>query len=97
MVLSCSWDPDQDLQSWSKLLTWYDLSCIISVGGDGGGLCPSIKIRRGGGGGGGGGGGLGGGFRGGLSPCCKIHRGGGGGDYVLVVKFMGGLCPCIQK
>ena len=46
----------------------------------GGGLCPSCKIQRGGGGGGG------------VWPSCKIQRGGGGrGDYVLVVKFSGGI------
>ena len=31
--------------------------------------------------------------KGGLCPRCKIHR----GDYVPVTKFMGGLCPPIQK
>ena len=44
-MLSDSLDPDQDLQSRSKLLTWYDV-------------------------------------------CCNIR---GGGDYVLVVKFSGGI------
>ena len=44
-MLSDSLDPDQDLQSGSKLFTWYDV-------------------------------------------CCSI---GGGGDYVLVVKFSGGI------
>ena len=62
-MLSDSLDPDQDLQSGSKLFTWYGVRYIIR--GDyvlvvkfGGGLCPSCKIRR--------------------------------GDYVLVVKFSGG-------
>ena len=44
-MLSCSLDPDQDLQSGSKLLTGYDVRCIIR----GGGLCPSCKIQWGGG------------------------------------------------
>ena len=43
-MLSCSLDPDQDLQSGSKLVTWYDVCCNIR----GGGLCPSCKIQRGG-------------------------------------------------
>ena len=42
-MLSDSLDPDQDLQSGSKLLTWYDVCCNIR-----GGLCPSCKIQRGG-------------------------------------------------
>ena len=32
-MLSCSLDPDQDLQSGSKLVTWYDVCCNIR-GGD---------------------------------------------------------------
>ena len=56
-MLSCSLDPDQDLQSGSKLVTWYDVCCNIRGGG------------------------------GGLWPSCKTQR----GDYVLVVKFMGGI------
>ena len=28
-MLSCSLDPDQDVQSGSKLLTGYDVRCII--------------------------------------------------------------------
>ena len=44
-MLSCSLDPDQDLQSGSKLFTWYDVCCNIREGG--GGLCPSCKIQRG--------------------------------------------------
>ena len=42
-MLSCSLDPEQDLQSGSKLFTWYDVCCNIK-----GGLCPSCKIQRGG-------------------------------------------------
>ena len=44
-MLSDSLDSDQDLQSRSKLFTWYDVCCNIR----GGGLCPSCKIQRGGG------------------------------------------------
>ena len=44
IILSCSLDPDQDLQSGSKLFTCYDVCCNIR----GGGLCPSCKIQRGG-------------------------------------------------
>ena len=33
-MLSCSLDPDQDLQSGSKLFTWYDVCCKIGGGGD---------------------------------------------------------------
>ena len=47
-MLSDSLDPDQDLQSGSKLVTWYDVCCNIRGGG--GGLCPSCKVQRGGGG-----------------------------------------------
>ena len=74
-MLSDSLDPDQDLQSGSKLLKWYDVCCNRM---EGGGLCPSCKIQRGdyvlvvkftGGGGG-------------LCPSCKIH----GGDFVHVYK-----------
>ena len=89
-MLSDSLDPDQDLQSGSKLLTWYDVCCNRMGGGGGGyvlvgkfsgggggmGLCPSCKIHRGGGGG--------------LCPSCKIH----GGDFVHVHKNeQGGFCP----
>ena len=84
-MLSDSLDPDQDLQSGSKLVTWYNACCNIR-GGDyvlfvkiqQGGLCPSCKIQRGG-----------------LCPSCKIH----GGDFVHVYKneqggfVWGGLCP----
>ena len=69
-MLSCSLDPDQDLQSGSKLFTWYDVCCNRMGGGGGyvlvvkfsvggGGLCPSCKIHRRG-----------------LCPSCKIHGGG---------------------
>ena len=79
-MLSCSLDPDQDLQSGSKLVTWYDVCCNIRGGGlcpsckiQWGGLCPSCKIQRGG-----------------LCPSCKIH----GGDFVHVYKNeQGGFCP----
>ena len=69
IILSCSLDPDQDLQSGSKLFTWYDVCCnrmggggyvlVVKFSGGGGGLCPSCKI-----------------YRGGLCPSCKIHGGG---------------------
>ena len=36
-MLSCSLDPDQDLQSGSKLDTWYDECCNSRGGGGGGG------------------------------------------------------------
>ena len=75
-MLLDSLDPDQDLKSGSKLVSWYDVCCNI---GGGGGLCPSCKIQRGG-----------------LCPSCKIQRG-GGGDYVLVVKFMGGILSTYTK
>ena len=78
IILSCSLDSDQDLQSGSKLFTWYDV-CCNRMGGGGGGLCPSCKIQREE-----------------LCPSCKIHRG-GGGDYVLVVKFMGGILSTYTK
>ena len=42
-MLSNSLDPDQDLQSGFKLVTWYDVCCNIR-----GGLCPSCKIQQGG-------------------------------------------------
>ena len=68
IMLSCSLDPDQDLQSVSKLFTWYDVCCNIRGGGlcpsckiQWGGLCPSCKIQQGG-----------------ICPSCKIHGGGGG-------------------
>ena len=76
---SDSLDPDQDLQSGSKLVTWYDVCCNIRGGLcpsckiQQGGLCPSCKIQRGG-----------------LCPSCKIH----GGDFVHVYKNeQGGFCP----
>ena len=31
-MLSCSLDPDQDLQSGSKLDTWYDVCCNLRGG-----------------------------------------------------------------
>ena len=34
-MLSCSLDPDQDLQSGSKLVTWYDVCCNMRGGGVG--------------------------------------------------------------
>ena len=88
-MLSCSLDPDQDLQSGSKLDTWYDVCCNLRGGGLcpsckiqwGGGLCPSCKIQRGG-----------------LCPSCKIH----GGDFVHVYKneqggfVRGGFCPTLS-
>ena len=52
-MLPDSLDPDQDLESGSKLSTWYDVCCNIRGDFVRGGLCPSCKIQRGGGGGGG--------------------------------------------
>ena len=51
-MLSCSLDPDQDLQSGSKLFTWYDVKFsggdyVLVVKFTGGGLCPSCKIHGG--------------------------------------------------
>ena len=46
-MLSCRLDPVQDLQSGSKLLTLYDVCCIIRGGGRLGGLRPSCKIHGG--------------------------------------------------
>ena len=72
IILSCSLDPDQDLQSGSKLFTWYDV-CCNRMGGGGGGYVLVVKFSGGdyvlvvkftGGGG--------------LCPSCKIHGGGGG-------------------
>ena len=78
-MLSDSLDPDQDLQSESKLFTWYDVCCNIrgelcpSCKILRGGLCPSCKIQRGG-----------------LCPSCKILE----GDFVHVYKNeQGGFCP----
>ena len=59
-MLSDSLDPDQDLQSGSKLFTWYDVCCNIRGGGGGGG------------GGGWVGGGGGGGSRSGLTTRVQI-------------------------
>ena len=45
-MLSCSLDPDQDLQSGSKLFTWYDVCC--NIGGEGGGgYVLLVKFSRG--------------------------------------------------
>ena len=44
-MLSESLDPDQDLQSGSKLFTWYDVCCIISSGG----IMSYVKCSGGGG------------------------------------------------
>ena len=91
-MLSDSLDPDQDLQSESKLFTWYDVCCNIRGGGGGGGGIPSgrdyvlvvkfsgrdyvLVVKFSGGGG--------------LCPSCKIH----GGDFVHVYKNeQGGFCP----
>ena len=46
-MLSDSLDPDQDLQSGSKLFTWYDVCCNIK-GGD---YVLVVKFSGGGGGG----------------------------------------------
>ena len=43
-MLSCSLDPYQDLQSGSKLFTWYDVCCNIRVGGD---YVLFVKFSRG--------------------------------------------------
>ena len=51
-MLSCSLDPDQDLQSGSKLFTWYDV-CCNRMGGGGGVYVLVVKFSGGGGGGGG--------------------------------------------
>ena len=45
-MLSDSLGPDQDLQSRSKLFTWYDVCCNIGGGGD------FVSFFGGGGGGG---------------------------------------------
>ena len=89
-MLSCSLDPDQDLQAGSKLVTWYDVCCNIRGGGglcptckiQRGGLCPSCKIQQGG-----------------LCPSCKIH----GGILSMYTKMSrggfvrGGFCPTLNK
>ena len=94
-MLSDSLDPDQNLQSGSKLFIWYDVCCNIRGdfvrGGGGGGLCPSCKIHQGD-----------------YVLVVKFTRGdyvlvvkfiGGGGDFVHVYKneqgefCAGGLCP----
>ena len=87
-MLSDSLDPDQDLQSGSKLFIWYDVCCNIRgdfIRGVGGGDYVLVVKFSGGGdyvlvvkfsGGG-------------LCPSCKIH----GGDFVHVYKNeQGGFC-----
>ena len=85
-MLSCSLDPNQNLQSGSKLVMWYDVCCNIRGGLcpsckiQQGGLCPSCKIQRGG-----------------LCPSCKIH----GGILSTNTKISrggfvrGGFCPTL--
>ena len=46
-MLSDSLDPDQDLQSGSKLLTWYDVVCCNRMGGGGGGYVLVVKFSGG--------------------------------------------------
>ena len=49
-MLSDSLDPDQDLQSGSKLFTWYDVCCNIRGGGgisSGGDYVLVVKFSRG--------------------------------------------------
>ena len=80
-MVSDSLDPDQDLQSGSKLFTWYHVCCNIRGGGgyvlvvkfSGGDYVLVVKFSGGG-----------------LCPSCKIH----GGDFVHVYKNeQGGFCP----
>ena len=83
-MLSDSLVPDQDLQSGSKLVTWYDVCCnirgdyVLVVKFSGGDYVLVVKFSGGG-----------------LCPSCKIH----GGDFVHVYKneqggfVRGGLCP----
>ena len=101
IILSCSLDSDQDLQSGSKLFTWYDVIEWGGGGGGGGGYVLVVKfsgrnyvlvVKFTGGGGG-------------LCPSCKIH----GGDFVHVYKNEqgrfcpggggggGGFCPTLPK
>ena len=47
IILSCSLDPDQDLQSGSKLFTWYDVCCNRMGGGGGGGYVLVVKFSGG--------------------------------------------------
>ena len=54
IMLSCSLDPDQDLQSGSKLFTWYDVCCdikgyVLVVKFSGGDYVLVVKFSRGGG------------------------------------------------
>ena len=78
-MLSCSVDPDQDLQSGSKLFTGthylHGMMYAVIQGGD---YVLVVKFSRGdyvlvvkfsGGGG--------------LCPSCKIQRGGGGGGGIM--------------
>ena len=49
-MLSDSLDPDQNLQSGSKLFTWYDVCCNIRgdfVRGGGGDYVLVVKFTRG--------------------------------------------------
>ena len=54
-MLSCSLDPDQDLQSGSKLFTWYDVCCkirgwggyVLVVKFSGGDYVLVVKFTRG--------------------------------------------------
>ena len=46
-MLSDSLDPDLDLQSGSKLFTWYDVCCNISGGGGGGDYVLVVKFSGG--------------------------------------------------
>ena len=76
-MLSCSLDPDKDLQSGSKLFTWYDVCCnriggggyVLVVKFSGGDYVLVVK------------------FSGGDYVLVVKFS---GGDYVLVVKFTGG-------
>ena len=52
-MLSDSLDPDQDLQSGSKLFTWYDVCCNIVGGISSRGDYALVVEFTGGGGGGG--------------------------------------------
>ena len=103
-MLSDSLDPDQDLQSGSKLFTLYDVCCNIKMGGRDfvRGDCKlftwnDVCCNIGGGGGGGG--------RGGDYVLLVKFNGGDyvlvvkftGGDYVLVVKFMGEILSTYTK
>ena len=89
MMLSCSLDPDQDLQAGSKLVTWYDVCCNIR-GGDyvllvkfsGGDYVLVVKFSRGD-----------------YDLVVKFM----GGDFVHVYKneqggfVRGGFCPTLRR